>query len=901
MKKLLTYIIFLIFIFKSFACLAVETLLPNDFKGLTTRARLEELAQDENAPSTTLQTFTIMYEIGNYFNNKYPNNEIFESDFSEKLRPFFPNADETTLNRYAKYLRNSVLTYRIGKTIYTKYIEDKLVPKAYRQVHSEDDYDKPNEVSYIEPKDGYFVKVYNFKKFLTYSSNKEERQAIEDYKKATDGDTDLLSKIEYKLKKTGWKKIFLYGSQNPLVSNHGLGKTEVGQHIDIRLVSPASFLDSNKELTVGVHIFTRDNYFVLANNLSSNLRKPKIKLSAPDNLENYKIFYPVPVNTASLPSVHKYFGDFLIPIKLTVDNPEKPLELKAKVNLTTCNMVMDCQAESFNLSLNFLPHGDIFLNNGLDNFFYQNISLLPSTDTQNLHLSKFVVDKDKQGESLRLEFMADTKIKNFKVFLEKNEGYSEFSAPLVSIQDKKIYVRFNPIVQNTETFVGKTFIITAVLNSFDAYRDTLKASAASLFDTETRSLNLGLIFLALLGGFILNFMPCVFPVLSLKIISISQASLSKRRRLKKSLLMTFLGIFSGFSFLIALLLPAKYLGYALGWGMQYQSIKFLIIMTFVLASLIVIFPHLQNLGMQNISHRLDNKFNFILGWLIVLLSTPCTGPYLATAIGFALSGTYLDIVIILYAVSFGLSLPYLLAYCLKNPENLLPSPGPWLNKLYLFMQGMLFLTILWFLSLILSQTNWICVIVLLLCLFIFLFFFYIYQKFNKSLDGVFDESISETKILKLKKISAISICFIFVICLGIPTLIADNSYKKNLIGNAATKQTAIDKQLILEKLSQGHPVLLEIGADWCLTCRYNDFNTLNTQNIKRWQQLYQLEIIKVDWTDYNAQTLEFMAQYGRKGLPFYILYTPLLKDGIVLPEMFSNTEFEELLINTYKR
>ena len=365
--------------------------------------------------------------------------------------------------------------------------------------------------------------------------------------------------------------------------------------------------------------------------------------------------------------------------------------------------------------------------------------------------------------------------------------------------------------------------------------------------------------------------------------------------------MTFLGIFSGFSFLIAVLLLAKYLGYALGWGMQYQSIKFLIIMTFILASLIIVFPHLQNLGLQNISRRLDNKFNFILGSLIVLLSTPCTGPYLATAIGFALSGTYLDIIVILYAVAFGLALPYLLAYCLKNPENLLPKSGPWLNKLYFIMQGMLYLTILWFLSLILSQTSWICVIVLLLCLITFLFFFYIYQKFSKSLDGVFDESISEITLIKLKKISKVCICFIFITCLGISTLVADNSYNKNLIENAANKQAAIDKKLILEKLSLGHPVLLEIDADWCLTCRYNNFSTLNKQNITRWQNLYQLEIIKVDWTNYNAQTLDFMAQYGRKGLPFYILYTPLMKDGIVLPEIFSNIEFEELLINTFKR
>ena len=108
MKKLLTYIIFLIFVFKSFAAYAAEPQLPDDFKGLNMRERLAELADDERAELPLLQRILIMYEIGNYFNNKYPNDEVYDEDFDEKLKPFFPNADEYQLRKYTNLLRTGI-------------------------------------------------------------------------------------------------------------------------------------------------------------------------------------------------------------------------------------------------------------------------------------------------------------------------------------------------------------------------------------------------------------------------------------------------------------------------------------------------------------------------------------------------------------------------------------------------------------------------------------------------------------------------------------------------------------------------------------------------------------------------------------------------------------------------
>ncbi len=876
--------------------MSAESTFPDDFKGVNARARLAELEEDETSEQEVLQTFTIMYEIGNYFNNKYPNNEIFEDGFYENLRPFFPNDTDEELIRYTNYLRNGIRIYRIGKTIYNKYVAEKLMPKAYRVVHSDDDFDKKDEVKYIEAEKGKFVKVYNFKKFLTYSNNDEERKAIDKYINFKHKDNNAIAKFEYIMNNYSWKELFKYGKDNPLVSNLGIGENIAGNHLDIQLLSASSYLENQKQFYIGVHILTKDNYFVLANNLSPMQKKPIITFENSVNLEKYEIKYPVPLSTISLPYVHKYFGDFIIPVAITVKDTEKALQLNSQVNLTVCNNYMNCLTQDFELQLTIKPHGVIILNNGWQNFFNKSIQLLPDEQTKDLKLQKFVTDEDENGQSLRLEFKSAQSVKNFKVFIEEQYGYTKFSAPIISIQDNKIYVRFQPMKgENISDFKNSIFQITAILNNEVYYRTEQAPNEAALFDTQSNTLNLGLILIAILGGLILNFMPCVFPVLSLKIISLSRAGSVRRKNIKKSLFLTCAGIFCGFSVLIIALLAAKYLGYSLGWGMQYQNMNFLIGMTFVLTAITIFFPQLQTSNLINISSKLDYKFNFILGNLIVLLSTPCTGPYLATAIGFALSGSYFDIVVILYSVALGLSLPYLVAVCFKNPETLLPTPGAWLQKLSSLMKIMMYLTIGWFLILIYNQTDFICVGLLVLLLLFFIAMFKLYRLFIEYLDGVFEENISIETINKLRKISTYSIVAIFIICLFSTSFLAQSSYKRHLDENLEKRLTFIDKSLIAKKLSQGHPVLLEIGADWCLTCRYNTTITLNSSNLAHWNKTYMLDFIQVDWTNYNKEVLDFMEKYGRKGLPFYILYTPLMRDGMVLPEVLSGTDFENIL------
>ncbi|MBR1600991.1 MAG: thioredoxin family protein [Alphaproteobacteria bacterium] len=505
------------------------------------------------------------------------------------------------------------------------------------------------------------------------------------------------------------------------------------------------------------------------------------------------------------------------------------------------------------------------------------------------------MDTDKENNQiLRLEFVSDKKIKNFKIFAEAKEDIVLFDSPLISLQDNKVYIRLNPHgKQNTLDMADMTFTISAVLNNSYYYRQTLQVGISSDFDVDAIKLNFGLLFLAIFGGLILNFMPCVFPVISLKMMAFSKTKAKQRAGLKKDLRYTVIGIFSGFSMLIIMLWLAKYLGYSLGWGMQFQSMGFLVTMTFVVTSIVVALP-VFNFNDMTLPD-MGKYSGFIIGNFAVLLATPCTGPYLASAVGFALAGSYMDILVIMYGVALGLSLPYLLILALKQPETFFPKPGYWMHNLEIFMQIMLYLTIAWFLLLMLEQTDWEFVLKFAVIILLFAFVIWICKKFLEYLNGILDERIPLDVLVKIRRGVYVAMLGFFVVCSLICTNMAQTAFQKNYEENMKNRLTFIDRDLIDKHLNDGHPVLVEISADWCLTCHANKMFVFNKTNMKNWKQNYDLEFLRVDWTNYNKEILDYMGKFGRKGLPFYILYTPFVKEGMVLPEIFEESDLSQIL------
>lgn len=901
MKYLLKYIVFVLCLFNGL-CHASETVtLPDDFTGQITRHRMQTTVDGENYIPSIGEYAYIGYEIGKYFYEKYPNIQSEDEDLlMEELSKFFPDDSTDELFSKLKVLRRSIALYAGGLNLYNKYVQSKIIPETIKTVHSSEDFDHPDEVSYMEARPKHFYKVYNFKKFLTYSSNQDEIEAITKYQRQNADELSFIDKIDDIMQKVNWKKVWFYGDiyKNPLLSELGTMPFVNDKEIKIRVISPNTYINNQKTLYLGVQIITDPQHFVLANSINILLHKPLIQLKDSDNIQDYEVLYPAPFNSQTLQSVYKYFGNFLLPIRIDVTDPKKALIAEVSAELVVCNGRMKCHPKKFNMNLKLDPKGPDYLPNGYSNFFTQTLLTIPTDKTDKIHLEKFVVDTNEGGDSLRAEFKTNEKIRSFHAYIEENSGYSVFDAPLISVQDNRIYVRFMQHTQNNSVkdLENLEFTLTAVLNNKIYFRKQLIASKASPFDINGMKFSISLLFLAFLGGFLLNFMPCVFPVLSFKISALTKISSMHTSKVKQDLFLTICGTFFGFTILISLLLITKYLDYSLGWGMQFQNIEFIVIMCFVLI-LLIRFSQNSYVMPNAVAQMTGSKkwYGFYLGTLLVLLSTPCTGPYLATAVGFALSGTYTDIILILYAVALGLTLPYILLLTIKNPKELFPKPGPWMNKLNHFSRILLFITILWLLLLILEQTDWICLtkIIFLLCLFCIALFIYhnLTQFFTTT---IFYENELK-RISKIKTGLKIFICTAFLLCCSLSAYIARSSYQLNYLKHMESRQTLIDQNLIQSYLSQGKPVLVEIRADWCLTCHFNSFAVLSERKINSWKEKFKLEFITVDWTNYNQQILEFMEKYGRKGLPFYILYTPFMREGLVLPEILEPKDIESFL------
>ncbi|MBR1600990.1 MAG: hypothetical protein IJ677_05360 [Alphaproteobacteria bacterium] len=327
--------------------------MPEDFKGSATMRQVELLNNGENTHLTGEQMFKILYEIGSYFYNKYTLDDVFKEDFADKIRPFFPKDTEKEIEDKLTLLRVGVNVYDKVKAVYNEYIKKTLVPQVYRKVKSAEEYDHPDDVKYIEADPGYFVKVNNFKKFLTYSDNEEERQAIVEFERRGEDENSIRNKVIRIIKTADWKKALFYGTvyENPLASKQGVSAQQESMDVKVRLVSKNTYIRGEKELYVGIEFKTALYTFIVANDISDKITKPQVDLSASENIEKSEILYPFPLNAGNYPYIHKYFGEFLLPIKITVQDANKPVMVRAKVKFFSCDNNLNCSPEEFDFEL----------------------------------------------------------------------------------------------------------------------------------------------------------------------------------------------------------------------------------------------------------------------------------------------------------------------------------------------------------------------------------------------------------------------------------------------------------------------------------------------------------------------------------------------------------------------
>ena len=364
--------------------------------------------------------------------------------------------------------------------------------------------------------------------------------------------------------------------------------------------------------------------------------------------------------------------------------------------------------------------------------------------------------------------------------------------------------------------------------------------------------------LAFLGGLILNLMPCVLPVISLKLFSLIRHQNYSRKKLFQHNLSYTIGVISTFMALALVIAGLKATGEEVGWGFQLQSPAFILSMMLVLfifsLNLFGLFEFITPGGSTIGGAKTEEGFvgDFFGGVLTTILSTPCSAPFLGTALTFAFTTNYFTIFLMFFFIGIGLAFPFLMTAVFPKTLSIFPKPGAWMEKLKYFLGLSLIATVVWLYDVFVSLVNFDLIswrLNLLFALWFFAFFFY--------------KKISRQKVLVLG---------VFLIPL-ISTVLAmrDLELKPTTI-STMTKETDW-KPWSVAKLAEekGKLVFMDFTAEWCLTCKVNKKLVLETKGFKALTKKYNLVLLRADWTKRDDTITQYLKNYGAVGVPAYFV------------------------------
>lgn len=399
--------------------------------------------------------------------------------------------------------------------------------------------------------------------------------------------------------------------------------------------------------------------------------------------------------------------------------------------------------------------------------------------------------------------------------------------------------------------------------------------------------------LALLGGLILNIMPCVLPVLSIKLLGAVKHGGRNSREVRQSFLASVGGILVFFLLLAGLTIAGKHAGQAVGWGFHFQSPQFLTFLTVLVllfaANLLGWFeirlPAWLNTHIYEVTdhgmlrHRHHLWGDFATGIFAALMATPCTAPFLGTAVGFALSRGEAEIFSIFMMLGLGLSLPYLVAALFPVLAMRLPKPGLWMIWVKKFMGLLLVLTAAWLLWVIAAQAHPV-IAAGVLALSILL--------------GAVLHGGGRWRFLRRQGVVALISITVLVALMLLPNL-QISRYQDSVVMEETVQQQAVvwqmfDRSAIAPLVRDGKVVFVDVTADWCLTCKFNKLRVLNRKPVMTRLGQEDTVAMRADLTRPMPEIQDYLREYGRYGIPFNIVYGPAAPEGILLPELLDSDE-----------
>ena len=619
-------------------------------------------------------------------------------------------------------------------------------------------------------------------------------------------------------------------------------------HARISLIKDHSDFVPGTSINIGLKVSMDKGWHTYWRNPGDSGGPIEIDWNLPKGFSVSDIKWPLPEKIEYPPLMTYGYEDFVIyPMVLSIPADYSDDYFEMVADILICADV--CIPESGKISSNFLDIES-------DSLIYEWLESVPS---KSLPITTSLNDNN-----LEIKFTFEKEIKEIYFFPDENNSIDYSSKQNFYKKDDGYFLSiklFNDEFQN----------VSGVLD-IDGTGYNVSNGKFEDFNEEGLSLITALIF-ALIGGLILNLMPCVFPVISLKVLSFVSMGGSSPRKIRNHALVFTVGVIASFMLIALTIVLLKQAGNFVGWGFQLQSplIVGLLSLVMVFISLVLITDNsfgesLTKLG--NIGGSENGYYSsFLTGVLAVVVASPCTAPFMGAALGYALIQPSGETVPIFLSLSLGFSLPYLLLAANPKLIDFLPKPGDWMVTLKEFFAFPMLATALWLLWVFSLQVNQILVIFLLIGWLLLALNFWIFQKNYKTINKVIFLGIS-----------------IFSMIYFLPETEEIETEKNIIIGSATEWYEGIEDDL----RSKNQPYFINFTAAWCITCQSNEITAFSKDGFKSLLEEKNIEYIKADWTNRNDAITRSLKKYGRSGVPFYVYWEPGFENPKILPAILTD-------------
>jgi thiol:disulfide interchange protein DsbD len=660
---------------------------------------------------------------------------------------------------------------------------------------------------------------------------------------------------------------------------HFVRAQDSNQHVQIDIVPEFSYAVAGQEFRVGLIQNIRPNWHSYWFNAGDSGEGMSAQWYLPEGVSAPKLQWPTPyrIDVQGLVSYGYHdqapvFAVFDIP----VDYAQTEFSAQVDLSWLVCSDICIPEQGKYIISFPVKPAG----------------SALPSADQSalssfesvhpkviNAGLSYHVTDQDL---FLDLPIKADFYTYTDQVIdvFPHQSGWIQSQAAMIEPQGKD-YVRLHLMRDPSTKDLPKALSFTIrigdksfSINAKEDSSDVVNQDILGEFSFLSYVLILGS---ALLGGLLLNLMPCVFPVLTLKALSFSKLGTAQSHQARLYSLFYTAGVLVTLLAFATILIVLKQAGQQLGWGFQLQNplmILGLVVLTFViglnLSGLFEFRSVCINMGASECDVKKAGRYYrdaFLTGLLAVVIATPCSAPFMAAALGFALAQPVFVALPVFVMLGVGLSLPFLLIGFIPVLRNKMPRPGAWMQKLREFLAFPMYITAVWLLWVLGQQSGLNAIIAVLGVLISIVFVCWVWRHVHSPI---------------LKKLS-LMILISTLIWAIIPIVTKD--HRQDMAWQAYRPDT------LEQALQTDQPVFVDITADWCVTCKINEKLVLQHPEIQSLLSKNKVILIKGDWTKRNPEITLYLNKFKRSGVPLYVYYAAPVSgkrlDPVVLPQILT--------------